>query len=132
MQAYSPILPVGTQHHCKNSFDVWITIFRTDKFWGLLRGVDAAILRTAMGSSVQLPTYKWAKNQLGSHGLYPSNSILTYLASSSVSGICVVFLLYQVANNCSLTPRSALSRSLPIRPQPEYTTNQQRAHLMDV
>ncbi|KAG2156579.1 mitochondrial carrier domain-containing protein [Suillus bovinus] len=93
MQAYSPILPVGTQHYYKSSFDALATIFRTEKFLGLLRGMDAAILRTAMGSSVQLPTYKWTKNQLGSHGLLPSNSILTYLASSSVSGVCVCIVM---------------------------------------
>ncbi|KAG2117970.1 mitochondrial carrier domain-containing protein [Suillus discolor] len=93
MQAYSPILPVGTQHYYKSSFDALVTIFRTEKFWGLLRGMDAAILRTAMGSSVQLPTYKWTKNQLGSHGLLPSNSILTYLVSSSVSGVCVCIVM---------------------------------------
>ncbi|KAG1885545.1 mitochondrial carrier domain-containing protein [Suillus subluteus] len=101
---YSPILPVGTQHHCKNSFDAWVTIFRTDKFWGLLRGVDAAILRSSYGiDSVQLPTYKWAKNQLGSHGLYPSNSILTYLASSSVSGICVCVTVVMHPADTALT-----------------------------
>ncbi|KAG1834398.1 mitochondrial carrier [Suillus variegatus] len=93
MQAYSPILPVGTQHYYKSSFDALATIFRTEKLWGLLRGMDAAILRTAMGSSVQLPTYKWTKNQLGSHGLLPSNSILTYLVSSSVSGVCVCIVM---------------------------------------
>ncbi|KAG1813359.1 uncharacterized protein BJ212DRAFT_1368041 [Suillus subaureus] len=90
MQAYSPILPVGTQHYYKSSFDALATVFRTDKFWGLLRDVDAAILQTAMASSVQLPTYK---------------------INSSVSGICMVFFCsYQVTNNRRiLTPRSALS-----------------------
>ncbi|OAX40072.1 mitochondrial carrier [Rhizopogon vinicolor AM-OR11-026] len=93
MQAYSPVLPVGAQHSYKNSFDALATIFRTEKFSGLIRGMDAAILRTAMGSSVQLPTYKWTKNQLSSNGLLPSNSILTYLASSSVSGVCVCIVM---------------------------------------
>lgn len=43
-----------------------------------------------MGSSVQLPTYNWTKNQLVTNGILPANSIWTYLASSSVSGVCVV------------------------------------------
>ncbi|KAG2044387.1 hypothetical protein BDR03DRAFT_930444 [Suillus americanus] len=51
--AYFPILPVGTQHYCKSSFDAPATIFMTD-------------------------------------------NILPYLASSSVSGICVVFLLVSI------------------------------------
>ena len=66
------------------------------------------MLRTSMGSSVrtnqfashavtnrssvqvQLPTYNWTKNQLVSRGILPADSIWTYLASSSVSGVCVV------------------------------------------
>jgi hypothetical protein len=52
-QAYSPVLPVGTQHQYKSSFDALATIFRAERFGGLVRGIDAAILRTAMGSSVR-------------------------------------------------------------------------------
>ncbi len=52
MQAYSPVLPVGAQHYYKNSFDALKSIWRAEKFRGLVRGVDAAALRTAMGSSV--------------------------------------------------------------------------------
>lgn len=93
MQAYSPALPVGTQHHYKNSFDALRTIYGKEKFRGLVRGIDAAILRTAMGSSVQLPTYNWTKNQLVTQGILPADSILTYLASSSVSGACVLVMM---------------------------------------
>jgi hypothetical protein len=39
---------------------------------------------------VQLPTYNWTKNQLVSRGILPAASIWSYLASSSVSGVCVV------------------------------------------
>jgi solute carrier family 25, member 34/35 len=52
--------------------------------------MDAAVLRTAMGSSVQLPTYNWTKNQLVKRGILPGDSVWTFLASSSVSGVCVV------------------------------------------
>ncbi|KAJ3488337.1 hypothetical protein NLI96_g2918 [Meripilus lineatus] len=93
MQAYSPALPVGAQHHYKSSFDALSTIWRAEGLRGLRRGVDAAILRTSMGSSVQLPTYNWTKNQLVSRGILPANSIWTYLASSSVSGICVLIVM---------------------------------------
>jgi solute carrier family 25 protein 34/35 len=71
--------------------------------------MDAAILRTAMGSSVrtfilqrhssvstlsqvQLPSYNFTKDQLVKNGFLPANSIWTYLASSSVSGVCVVII----------------------------------------
>ncbi|KAN0100370.1 Mitochondrial carrier domain containing protein [Tylopilus felleus] len=93
MQAYSPALPVGAQRYYKNSFDALSTIFRAERFRGLVRGIDAAILRTAMGSSVQLPTYNWTKNQLVTNGILPANSIWTYLASSSVSGVCVCIVM---------------------------------------
>ncbi|KAL4070687.1 oxaloacetate carrier [Scleroderma citrinum] len=92
MQAYSPALPVGTQHFYKNSFHALSTIWNAEKVRGLYRGVDAAILRTGMGSSAQLPTYNWTKNQLVTHGILPGNSVWTYLASSSVSGVCVARL----------------------------------------
>ncbi|KAG5720824.1 hypothetical protein E4T56_gene9697, partial [Termitomyces sp. T112] len=68
MQAYSPALPVGAQHYYKNSFDALSTIFRAERFRGLVRGIDAAILRTSMGSSVQLPSYNFTKTQLVKNG----------------------------------------------------------------
>jgi len=89
MQAYSPALPVGTQHHYRNSREAFARIFRAEGFRGIFRGMDAAILRTSMGSSVQLPSYNWAKSQIVSHGLLPADSTLTFLASSTISGICV-------------------------------------------
>ncbi|VDC05809.1 unnamed protein product [Peniophora sp. CBMAI 1063] len=93
MQAYSPALPVGAQHFYKSSTHALRTIWQTEGPRGLIRGVDAAILRTAMGSSVQLPTYNWTKNQLVSNGILPDKSVWTYLASSSVSGICVLLVM---------------------------------------
>jgi len=93
MQAYSPARPVGAQHHYKSSFDALRTIWRAEKVRGLVRGVDAAVLRTSMGSSVQLPSYNWTKTQIVSNGWLPANSIWTYLASSSVSGICVCIVM---------------------------------------
>ncbi|EIM92891.1 oxaloacetate carrier [Stereum hirsutum FP-91666 SS1] len=93
MQAYSPVLPVGAQHYYKHSWDALSTIYSREGLRGMVRGIDAAILRTAMGSSVQLPTYNWTKNQLVSRGILPANSVLTYLASSSVSGVCVLLMM---------------------------------------
>jgi solute carrier family 25 protein 34/35 len=89
-QAYSPALPVGAQHYYKSAWDALTTIFRAQGFRGLTNGIDAAVLRTAMGSSVQLPSYNWTKNQLVQNGITGSDSIWTFLASSAVSGACVV------------------------------------------
>ncbi|CAL1707486.1 unnamed protein product [Somion occarium] len=93
MQAYSPALPVGTQRHYKSSFEALSTIFQSEGLRGLARGLDAAVLRTAMGSSVQLPSYNWTKNQLVMNNILPANSFWTYLASSSVSGVCVCAIM---------------------------------------
>ncbi|KAJ3549899.1 hypothetical protein NM688_g5130 [Phlebia brevispora] len=93
MQAYSPALPVGHQHFYKHSWDALSTIWRAEGMRGLVRGVDAAVLRTSMGSSVQLPTYNWTKNQIISRGLLPGDSVWTFLVSSSVSGVCVLIAM---------------------------------------
>ncbi|GBE77232.1 mitochondrial carrier [Sparassis latifolia] len=90
MQAYSPALPVGAQHYYKSSWDALATIFRVEGVRGLWRGIDAAILRTSMGSSVQLPTYNWTKNHLVQSGIMPADSVWTFLLSSTVSGVCVL------------------------------------------
>ncbi|KAJ3564546.1 hypothetical protein NP233_g8227 [Leucocoprinus birnbaumii] len=93
MQAYSPALPVGAQHYYKSSFDAVSTIFRAEGPRGLIRGTDAAILRTSMGSSVQLPSYNFTKNLLVTHGILPADSTWTFLLSSSVSGACVLLAM---------------------------------------
>ncbi|KAF9454193.1 mitochondrial carrier [Macrolepiota fuliginosa MF-IS2] len=89
MQAYSPALPVGAQHYYKSSFDAVKTILRAEGPRGLIRGIDAAILRTSMGSSVQLPSYNFTKNQLVKRGILPADSTWTFLISSTISGACV-------------------------------------------
>ncbi|KAL7420844.1 Mitochondrial oxaloacetate carrier protein [Cryptotrichosporon argae] len=90
IQAYSPVLPVGAQHYYKSSLDALRTIVRTDGVRGLWRGVSASILRTAMGSSVQLPSYNYGKSLLVRNGIMKDNSFWTYLAASSISGVCVL------------------------------------------
>jgi solute carrier family 25 protein 34/35 len=103
MQAYSPHHQIGkTSYKYKNTFDGLRSIVRTDGFGGLARGMDAAILRTAMGSTVQLPAYNWAKTYLvnlkseNTLAYNPfllfaekPNSFWTYLISSTFSGLCV-------------------------------------------
>lgn len=93
MQAYSPALPIGAQHYYKSSFDALSSIYKKDGAHGLIRGMDAAILRTAAGSSVQLPSYNWTKNQLVTRGILPADSTWTFLASSTVSGACVCLVM---------------------------------------
>ncbi|WWD20781.1 hypothetical protein CI109_105258 [Kwoniella shandongensis] len=89
IQAYSPALPVGAQHYYKNSFDALRTILRSDGVLGLWRGVNTAFLRTAMGSSVQLPSYNMGKYYLTEKAGMRADSFWTFLLASSLSGVCV-------------------------------------------
>ncbi|GAA96845.1 uncharacterized protein L969DRAFT_478866 [Mixia osmundae IAM 14324] len=91
MQAYSPSNPVGAQHYYANAWDALRSVYRAEGFKGLCRGMDAAMLRTSMGSSVQLPAYNLAKSRLAEY--LPATSIWTYLAASTFSGACVCLVM---------------------------------------
>ncbi|KAM0788124.1 hypothetical protein ACM66B_001289 [Microbotryomycetes sp. NB124-2] len=87
MQAYSPFNPVGAQHNYKSTLHAFRSIVQQEGLLGLARGVDAAMLRTAMGSSVQLPAYNLAKSYLSSWGV--QDGIAQFLMGSLFSGLCV-------------------------------------------
>jgi solute carrier family 25 protein 34/35 len=88
LQSYSPFLPVGTQHKYKNALDGFRSIYRNEGIRGLYRGTNAAMVRTGFGSSVQLPTYFFAKRRLQEH-LGLEEGVALHLASSTVSGFVV-------------------------------------------
>ncbi|PWY99681.1 mitochondrial carrier [Testicularia cyperi] len=102
IQAYSPHFVIGkASHNYKSTIDGLSRIFKEEGFRGLVRGMDAAVLRTAMGSTVQLPAYNWFKGYLTNMDVEANpynplkflankpNSFFTYLASSIFSGLCV-------------------------------------------
>lgn len=93
LQSYSSFRPVGTQHQYRNAFDGLSSIFRTEGFTGLYRGMGAAMIRTGFGSSVQLPTYFLAKRQLVRHAGIEEGPTL-HLASSAVSGFVVCCFMH--------------------------------------
>ncbi|KAG8969758.1 Mitochondrial oxaloacetate carrier protein [Tulasnella sp. 419] len=103
MQAYSPVLPVGTQHYYKNSVDALKSVWRAERWKGMIRGMDAAVIRTAMGSSVQLPSYNWTKRTLIENGLGRADSTWTFLASSAVSGACTTAHFLRIAPHTIVT-----------------------------
>ncbi|PUU78994.1 mitochondrial carrier domain-containing protein [Tuber borchii] len=93
LQSYSPFLPVGTQHKYRNAVDGFRTIGRTEGLKGLYRGVGSAMVRTGFGSSVQLPTYFFAKRRLQKYfGL--QEGVGLHLASSTVSGFVVCCVMH--------------------------------------
>ncbi|KAI9371791.1 mitochondrial carrier domain-containing protein [Aspergillus egyptiacus] len=93
LQSFSPFLPVGTQHQYRNSFDGLRRIFASEGVKGLYRGVNAAMVRTGFGSSVQLPTYFFAKRRLIKHlGMEDGPGL--HLASSAASGFVVCCVMH--------------------------------------
>lgn len=88
LQSYSPFLPVGTQHRYKNAIDGLRQIYGAEGVRGLYRGMGASMVRTGAGSSVQLPTYFFAKRRLMKHAGMEDGPAL-HLLSSTASGFVV-------------------------------------------
>ena len=93
LQSYSPFLPVGTQHNYKNAWDGLSQIYKGEGVKGLYRGVGPAMVRTAFGSSVQLPTYFLAKRRLQHHFQMEDGPAL-HLLSSTASGFVVCVFMH--------------------------------------
>jgi solute carrier family 25, member 34/35 len=93
LQSYSPVLPVGTQHHYKNAVDGLRQIYTAEGIRGLYRGVGPAMVRTGFGSSVQLPTYFLAKRMMQKH-LGMEDGPMLHLASSTTSGFVVCCVMH--------------------------------------
>lgn len=93
LQSFSPVLPVGTQHHYKNALDGLRQIYSAEGVKGLYRGVGPAMVRTGFGSSVQLPTYFLAKRSLQKHFAIQDGPAL-HLLSSSCSGFVVCCVMH--------------------------------------
>jgi solute carrier family 25 protein 34/35 len=93
LQSFSPFAPVGTQHKYKNAVDGMRQIHNAEGVRGLYRGVGAAMVRTGFGSSVQLPTYFFAKRRLVKHfGLEEGPAL--HLLSSTASGFVVCCVMH--------------------------------------
>jgi solute carrier family 25 protein 34/35 len=93
LQSFSPSAPVGTQHQYKSTTDGLRQIYRGEGIKGLYRGVGAAMVRTGFGSSVQLPTYFFAKRRLVKH-LGMEEGPALHLASSTASGFVVCCVMH--------------------------------------
>lgn len=91
-QSYSPAFKVGAQTYYKTIGDGFRQIYGAEGFKGLYRGVDAAILRTGAGSSVQLPIYNWAKELLLRHKVTDPGAS-THLVASAMSGLGVAVVM---------------------------------------
>lgn len=90
MQSYSPVFQIGAQTHYTSVWNGLSTIFKLEGIRGLYRGVDAAILRTGAGSSVQLPIYNWAKSLIEKYNLAQGPTQHLLASAASGLGVCVV------------------------------------------
>lgn len=122
LQSFSPFAPVGTQHKYKGAVDGMSRIYKAEGVTGLYRGVGAAMVRTGFGSSVQLPTYFFAKRRLVRH-LGMEEGPMLHLASSTASGFVVCCVMHPPGKR--LPPK--LCNLLDIL-NPEYRHN----HVTDV
>jgi solute carrier family 25, member 34/35 len=93
LQSYSPVFPVGTQHVYKGAFDAFRHIWKEGGLRGLYRGLDAAAIRTGMGSSVQLPVYNWAKKTIEKYALI-TDGPMKHIAASACSGVGVCIAMH--------------------------------------
>ncbi|CAG8699277.1 5667_t:CDS:2 [Acaulospora colombiana] len=90
MQAYSPSLPVGTQRQYNSGFHALKTICAEEGLKGLFRGSRAAMFRTSLGTSVQMPTYFFTKRMIVDQGLMRPENPLVVISSSAAAGATVV------------------------------------------
>lgn len=114
LQSYSPAHPVGAQHQYKNAIDGMSKIYRGEGIAGLYRGVGAAMVRTGFGSSVQLPTYFFAKRRLTKH-LGMEDGPALHLACSSISGFVVCCFMHPPGKSRTCTRHPAKSSTNTFR-----------------
>lgn len=92
MQSYSDQIKIGEQTHYRSAWDGLRQIYTAEGIRGLFRGVDAAIIRTGAGSSVQLPIYNFAKHELKKTGYFADGPGL-HLVSSVSAGVGVAVVM---------------------------------------
>jgi solute carrier family 25 protein 34/35 len=102
LQSFSTSLPVGTQHQYRNALDGLRQIYGGEGIKGLYRGCSAAMIRTGFGSSVQLPTYFFAKRRLVRHAGLDEGPAL-HLLSSAISGFVVCCFMHPPGKPITVT-----------------------------
>lgn len=90
LQSHSDILAVGYQHRYKGMWDGLRSIYRNDGWRGIFGGTYAAMLRTGIGSSIQLSTYDKMRQFLVSSKIV-DDCIFADIGASMTSGffVCV-------------------------------------------
>ncbi|KAI8621415.1 mitochondrial carrier domain-containing protein [Chytriomyces sp. MP71] len=95
MQSYSPTMAVGAQHSYVTGGMTrsLIHIYKSEGIAGLWRGSDAAMIRTGVGSAVQLSTYDASKQTLLKSGWFRpggrDGGIALHFAASAFTSLFV-------------------------------------------
>ena len=98
MQSYSGSsnLSVGFQHEYvqKGTIHALRTIYKANGIRGLWRGADASMIRTGVGSAVQLSTYDATKQFLGNSGWFSNISdVYLHFSASLMTSLFVVLAM---------------------------------------
>ncbi|CAR29184.1 hypothetical protein ZYGR_0Z01050 [Zygosaccharomyces rouxii] len=88
LQSYSSTVSIGEQTRYNGVWDGLKTVYRGEGIKGLFRGIEAAMLRTGVGSAVQLPIYNVVKGFIKDNDLMREGTSL-HLTASTVAGIGV-------------------------------------------
>ncbi|KXN67831.1 mitochondrial carrier [Conidiobolus coronatus NRRL 28638] len=88
LQAFSPHLPVGTQYKYSGVFNGLKEIHKENGVRGWFRGSVPAMVRTGVGSAVQLTSYDYIKKSLIQSGSF-EEGFYVHATSSLLCGILV-------------------------------------------
>lgn len=88
LQSRNPQSPIGVQHNYRNMFDGLGQIYRSGGVRALFGGAQAAMMRTGVGSSVQLASYDKCKLLLVEHANI-KNRLAVAFGASLTSGMLV-------------------------------------------
>jgi len=105
-QSGSSAIAVGTQYPYKGAIDGLSTIYKAEGFKGLYRGVNAAALRTAVGSGVQLSVYDFIKFTLLKNNFFGDGPQL-HLVTSLMTGFVVC---------CAMNPLDVVTTRMYAQP----------------
>lgn len=86
-------IAVGHQHPHMSMSHGLSSIYKSQGFSGLWRGVNAAIMRVMVGSASQLSTFSASKRYLEESNIFPPGHLIVTFAASMVGGVAVTLFM---------------------------------------
>lgn len=92
-------IAVGHQHDHTRMIDAFRSIYKKFGLFGIYQSALPAMLRTTVGSCVQLTSFSQSRILFDKYGLIKHDSWISNLSSALAGGICVcVFYQIQLSN----------------------------------